>query len=1009
MALGWALWTLSVHGQPSSASFSCPQNAREDTERPRVLSNCQSYCGYVGFCVYYPYKYQDQCVELYDGECRRGPECTVECFRQESTNLNLYSGQEELDRWAMHGVVTSLPQVLVNTSLVTRWDADEINTTELFVYGSSDYYIAGDTSRLSPVEPMAFDLPRNTLDASWNLSTLLLSRVPCPPFPEYDQKYASLKNLQLMSCKMTEFPWRNSSAPELEVLVLADNQIKELPSLPLSVMTLDLTTNAITKIPPSVAKMKNLLSLYLSNNPIKTIPAKTLPTALTNIALSNCSLTKMPEDLGSMTNLISIDLSYNPLGDAFDESKLSALILTDLNVAWCGLTRMPSKFKESEELAKIDVSGNPIPVEDLKNIPPTVTTFVMRSANLTRIPPFLASYNRSLDLDLTDNPIETIKSGDLGSLTSLQLSNTPLKVIEEDVFGDNLIILSIRHSQLTEIPERLTKGPKVGKLNLEHNRITHMKAIEAAEAYMAYNAIETYDKNIHKVEKLDLSYNALSSFSERDDTSLSILKLRGNKLTTVPEVIFQARLLRVLDLRDNPIQDYQPSQKEWAFFQGVPSVLMDQEQLRTTKCSKLIRFRANVVCDPNGAFGDDLSPDDGGSLSSGSTFDPSANAQATSSSSSSKMTIVVVVVVVAVVLLILGAVWQYQKRKRSDQAMGKSYDSTGDNASHGSEDRALWQDEELMMHRIDPSLVQVERLLATGAYGEVFLATYHQQRVVVKRLKAPNNTSRKDIQQFIKEIKLMANFRFPKIVRFIGVVWTKESDVAVLTEYMENGDLRSYLAKTKRYAKDGWTLGKLRIALDIAEALVYLHSLDPPMIHRDLKSRNVLLDQEMRACLSDFGTTRPVAENETMTGGVGTARWMAPEVLTGRRYDQSADIYSLGVILNELDTHELPYHEELHSDDGTQSNQTSGSFQFVQMLSDTSIQLQFLPTCPSELVQLSLRCSAYEPADRVSTLEAAYEIRRLLRHTEAQLSAERSSKGSKPHRSNAGLRASLGL
>ncbi|TMW61855.1 hypothetical protein Poli38472_010918 [Pythium oligandrum] len=242
---------------------------------------------------------------------------------------------------------------------------------------------------------------------------------------------------------------------------------------------------------------------------------------------------------------------------------------------------------------------------------------------------------------------------------------------------------------------------------------------------------------------------------------------------------------------------------------------------------------------------------------------------------------------------------------------------------------------------------------------------------------------------------MMANFRFPKIVRFVGVVWTKESDIAVVTEYMENGDLRSYLDKTKRRAHDGWTVQKYRIALDIAEALVYLHSLDPPMIHRDLKSCNVLLDKEMSACLSDFGTTRVVDDASTMTAAVDTALWMAPEVLSGRRYDQSADIYSLGVILSELDTHRLPFHDR----DQDESMTSDGSFT-VGKAASGALRLRFLPSCPSSISELATRCTALDLSDRPTTLEAAYELRGLLR-----LEMRVSGSSSRPSKSN---RQSLG-
>ncbi|KAJ0389153.1 hypothetical protein ATCC90586_011587 [Pythium insidiosum] len=115
-----------------------------------------------------------------------------------------------------------------------------------------------------------------------------------------------------------------------------------------------------------------------------------------------------------------------------------------------------------------------------------------------------------------------------------------------------------------------------------------------------------------------------------------------------------------------------------------------------------------------------------------------------------------------------------------------------------------------------------------------------------------------------------------------------------------------------------WTREKLLLALDVAYALAYIHSLLPsPVVHRDLKSRNVLLSategskQRLTAKLCDFGVSRAQSSNHSMTTGVGTSRWLAPEViLGGGHYDAACDIYSFGVLLTELDTHEIPFHDD---------------------------------------------------------------------------------------------------
>lgn len=103
-----------------------------------------------------------------------------------------------------------------------------------------------------------------------------------------------------------------------------------------------------------------------------------------------------------------------------------------------------------------------------------------------------------------------------------------------------------------------------------------------------------------------------------------------------------------------------------------------------------------------------------------------------------------------------------------------------------------------------------------------------------------------------------------------------------------------------------WVLVK-RVACGAARGMAYLHSGKPPILHRDLKSANILLNESYVPKVCDFGLSRLKAQERSMTGNCGTVQWMAPEVLANQAYNEKADVFSYGIICWELLTGECPY------------------------------------------------------------------------------------------------------
>ncbi|CAK4689146.1 unnamed protein product, partial [Aphanomyces euteiches] len=180
----------------------------------------------------------------------------------------------------------------------------------------------------------------------------------------------------------------------------------------------------------------------------------------------------------------------------------------------------------------------------------------------------------------------------------------------------------------------------------------------------------------------------------------------------------------------------------------------------------------------------------------------------------------------------------------------------------------------------------------------IYLGKLKDQPVAIKKL---TDTTPDKIQAFIDEITYVTQLSSPYIVSVIGVAWTNAMDLQCVMEYMNLGDLRSYLEKVKSFSWES----KVSCALSVAEGLFYLHI--QHLIHRDVKSRNILMDSVKGAKLGDFGASKEVIFGDTMTAVVGTLRWMAPEMMLFKPYTSAVDIYSFGVVLSELSTHKLPY------------------------------------------------------------------------------------------------------
>lgn len=206
--------------------------------------------------------------------------------------------------------------------------------------------------------------------------------------------------------------------------------------------------------------------------------------------------------------------------------------------------------------------------------------------------------------------------------------------------------------------------------------------------------------------------------------------------------------------------------------------------------------------------------------------------------------------------------------------------------------------------------IKLKDILGCGASCIVYHGEFKRTPVAVKVMKQ-GCLGKNIIQEFQREVSAMVKIRHPNLVLFMGAC--VDPTMMIVSEYCAGGSLFSLLHETKTIQLH-WQQ-KAKMIIDIARGMLYLHEANPPIIHRDLKSLNLLLLDQVtcpkdyiQVKIADFGISRILDDAKArLTIQMGTCHWMAPEVLNGQDYSLAADVYSFGIVLWEITARDTPY------------------------------------------------------------------------------------------------------
>jgi serine/threonine protein kinase len=283
---------------------------------------------------------------------------------------------------------------------------------------------------------------------------------------------------------------------------------------------------------------------------------------------------------------------------------------------------------------------------------------------------------------------------------------------------------------------------------------------------------------------------------------------------------------------------------------------------------------------------------------------------------------------------------------------------------------------------VAPGQFNLLKVLGDGESAKVYLATW-------KRGASDSESDKKETMVAVKKFKgqvsrlsgetLCLNVEHPNLVRCYGA-WFAAKPYFMAMEYCKGGTLydRIYMKNAEKLT---WNQRR-KILVDISEGMHYLHMLSPRVIHRDLKSTNVLLantivseNDEPLAKVADFGLARTCqVKNTHMTQCVGTWRWMAPEVLSSQSYSEKVDIFSFAMVMYEVLTLRLPYQDKWR--EASVQLDPRICLAILEGLRPKWKKTSGGEGCPQFLINLMNRCWDQAPSSRPAFVDILQELQK---------------------------------
>ncbi|KAI4299212.1 hypothetical protein L6164_032692 [Bauhinia variegata] len=800
-----------------------------------------------------------------------------------------------------------------------------------------------------------------------------------------------LKYLNLSASGISgAFPWKSlENLTSLTFLSLGDNYLEKSP-FPLEVLKLEklyslyLTNCSITgKIPLGIGNLTLLENLELSDNQL----IGQMPSDIGKLQnlwqlelYDNFLSGKFPDGLGNLTSLVNFDASHNQLeGDLYELRSLKNLVSLQLfeNQFSGGI---PEELGNFRNLSELSLYSNKL----TGHLPQKLGSwggleFIDVSDNFLSgsIPPDMCRNSRMTDLLMVNNSFTGSipeNYANCSSLKRLRVNNNNFSgIVPSGIWGlPNLVIIDLSMNQFEgSVTYNIAEAKSLaqlflfdnqfsGELPLTISEVSSLVSIKLSSNQFSGHIPETIG-SLKKLSSLILDKNKFSGTipeSLSSCVSLSEINIAFNSLSReIPASLGSLRNLNSLNLSSNRLSG------------EIPSTL-------SSSILSLLDLRYNLLFGPIPqslsiqAFKEAFDGNPGLCSWNLEGFRSCSSDARSSTRTRTRTTLISCFIAAIMVLLVLLACFISVKLKQH-----KLEQSLSTNSWDLKQYRVLNFNENEVIHGI-----KQENLIGRGGSGNVYKVVLKSgKELAVKHIWTSHPGDWRSCRsstamlkrssrslEYDAEVATLSSIRHVNVVKLYCSITSEDSNLLVY-EYLPNGSLWDRL-HTCRKTEIGWEI-RYEIAIGAGRGLEYLHhGCDRQVIHRDVKSGNILLDEDWKPRIADFGLAKIVQGEGNWTNVIaGTLGYMAPEYAYTSKVTEKNDVYSFGVVLMELVTGKRPIEPEFGENKDivywVSSNMRSKE-DGIQLVDSTIVEQ--LKEDAVKVLRIAILCTAKIPASRPS-------------------------------------------